>query len=98
MQTLLDAEEMAELLRSAGFHVVEDLSAPEIRARYLAQGRMGLTFRTSRGYAAPNAPADTHRNRGPCTSRVALPAASCEAGRKRHTYHGTISQAAARRG
>ena len=36
MQTLLDAEEMAEILSSAGFRVVEDLPAAEIRRRYLA--------------------------------------------------------------
>lgn len=42
MQTLLDAEEMAEILLSAGFRVVEDLSASEIRRRYLAQRRDGL--------------------------------------------------------
>jgi methyltransferase (TIGR00027 family) len=42
MQTLLDAEEMAEILLSAGFRVVEDLSALEIRRRYLAQRTDGL--------------------------------------------------------
>jgi len=42
MQTLLDAEEMAEILLSAGFCVVEDLSASDIRRRYLAQRTDGL--------------------------------------------------------
>ena len=42
MQTLLDAEEMAEILLSAGFRVVEDLSASDIRQRYLAQRTDGL--------------------------------------------------------
>jgi methyltransferase (TIGR00027 family) len=42
MQTLLGAEEMAEILRSAGFRVVEDLSASDIRRRYLAQRTDGL--------------------------------------------------------
>jgi len=42
MQTLLDAEEMAEMLLSAGFRVVEDLSASDIRQRYLAQRTDGL--------------------------------------------------------
>jgi len=37
MQTLLEADEMAELLLSAGFRVVEDLAASDIRQRYLAQ-------------------------------------------------------------
>jgi methyltransferase (TIGR00027 family) len=37
MQTLLEAEDMAGILHSAGFRVVEDLSATEIRRRYLAQ-------------------------------------------------------------
>ncbi len=37
MLTLLDSEEVAELAGSAGFRVVEDLSASEIRQRYLAQ-------------------------------------------------------------
>ena len=35
MKTLLNAEDMAKILDSAGFRVVEDLSAPEIRQRYL---------------------------------------------------------------
>jgi methyltransferase (TIGR00027 family) len=35
MQTLLDPEDVAGMLRLAGFRVVEDLSAPEIRQRYL---------------------------------------------------------------
>jgi len=42
MQTLLDAEEMAEIVLSAGFRVVEDLSASDIRRRYLAQRTDGL--------------------------------------------------------
>lgn len=42
MQTLLEAEEIGETLRSAGFQVVEDLSAAEIRQRYLAQRTDGL--------------------------------------------------------
>jgi methyltransferase (TIGR00027 family) len=42
MQTLLDAEDLAELLLSAGFRVVEDLSASDIRRRYLAQRTDGL--------------------------------------------------------
>jgi len=42
MQTLLDAEDMAEILLSAGFRVVEDLSASKIRRRYLAQRSDGL--------------------------------------------------------
>jgi methyltransferase (TIGR00027 family) len=37
MQTLLEAEEMAEILISAGFRVVEDLSVAKITSRYLAQ-------------------------------------------------------------
>ena len=42
MRTLLEAEQMAEILRSAGFRVVEDLPASEIRRRYLAQRPDGL--------------------------------------------------------
>jgi len=42
MQTLLDAEEIAEILLSTGFRVVEDLSASDIRQRYLAQRTDGL--------------------------------------------------------
>jgi hypothetical protein len=42
MQTLLDPEDMAELLLSAGFRVVEALSASEIRRRYLAERSDGL--------------------------------------------------------
>jgi methyltransferase (TIGR00027 family) len=42
MQTLLDAEDVAEILVSAGLRMVEDLSAPEIRRRYLAQRTDGL--------------------------------------------------------
>lgn len=37
MRTLLGAEEMAEILLSTGFRAVEDLSASDIRERYLAQ-------------------------------------------------------------
>jgi methyltransferase (TIGR00027 family) len=42
MQTLLEPGEMAEILRSSGYRVVEDLSAAEIRRRYLAQRSDGL--------------------------------------------------------
>ncbi|MBN2146461.1 MAG: class I SAM-dependent methyltransferase [Anaerolineales bacterium] len=42
MQTLLQAKDMAEILLSAGFRMVEDLSAIEIRQRYLAQRSDGL--------------------------------------------------------
>jgi len=42
MQTLLDVGDIAEILLSAGFRVVEDLSASEIRRRYLAQRTDGL--------------------------------------------------------
>ncbi|MFX0202920.1 MAG: class I SAM-dependent methyltransferase [Candidatus Hodarchaeota archaeon] len=42
MKTLLNAEDMAKILISAGFRVVEDLSASEIRQRYLAQRTDGL--------------------------------------------------------
>jgi len=42
MQTLLEAGEMAEILLSAGFRVVEDLSASDIRQRYLAHRTDGL--------------------------------------------------------
>jgi methyltransferase (TIGR00027 family) len=42
MQTLLEAEDMAGILHSTGFRVVEDLSATEIRRRYLAQRSDGL--------------------------------------------------------
>ena len=42
MQTLLHSENMEKILHSAGFRVVEDLSAPEIRQRYLAQRTDGL--------------------------------------------------------
>jgi methyltransferase (TIGR00027 family) len=37
MQTLLEPEQAAEILGSAGFCVIEDLSAAEIRRRYLDQ-------------------------------------------------------------
>jgi methyltransferase (TIGR00027 family) len=42
MKTLLNTEDMAKIVNSAGFRVVEDLSAPEIRQRYLAQRTDGL--------------------------------------------------------
>jgi len=42
MQTLLESEQMAGIVRSAGFRVVEDLSAAEIRRRYLSQRSDGL--------------------------------------------------------
>lgn len=42
MQTLVPEEDMAEILLSAGFRVVEDLSAPKIRRRYLDQRSDGL--------------------------------------------------------
>lgn len=42
MQTLLDAEDMADILRTAGFRVVEDLAPSEIRSRYLAHRTDGL--------------------------------------------------------
>ena len=42
MQTLLDSEGMTEILRSTGFRVVEDLTASEIRRRYLAHRSDGL--------------------------------------------------------
>ena len=42
LQTLLDAEEAAGMLHSAGFRVVEDLSAAEIRRRYLHHRSDGL--------------------------------------------------------
>ena len=42
IQTLLTAEEVAGILHSAGFRVVEDLPASEIRRRYLAQRSDGL--------------------------------------------------------
>jgi methyltransferase (TIGR00027 family) len=40
--TLLDANEIEEVLCSAGFRVVEDLSAADIRQRYLAQKSGGF--------------------------------------------------------
>ncbi|MEW5818165.1 MAG: SAM-dependent methyltransferase [Spirochaetota bacterium] len=40
--TLLNMEEMEEVLLSTGFQVVEDLSATDIRQRYLAQRSDGL--------------------------------------------------------
>ena len=42
VRTLLHKEQMAAILRAAGFRVVVDLSAPEIRYRYLAQRSDGL--------------------------------------------------------
>jgi methyltransferase (TIGR00027 family) len=42
MQTLMDAEDTAGLLLSIGFRIVEDLSASEIRQRYLNQRSDGL--------------------------------------------------------
>jgi methyltransferase (TIGR00027 family) len=42
MQTLLIADEAAKMLFSAGFRVIEDLSAAEIRRRYLAERTDGL--------------------------------------------------------
>lgn len=42
LRTLLEARDMAEILASAGFRVVEDLSATEIRQRYLTQRSDGL--------------------------------------------------------
>jgi len=42
MQTLLDVEEMAKILAAAGWRVVEDLSASDIRRRYLAGRTDGL--------------------------------------------------------
>ena len=42
MRTLLDPEEVAGMLHSAGFRVVEDLPASEIRRRYLRDRSDGL--------------------------------------------------------
>ena len=42
MRTLLHAEDMAEIMLFAGFRVVEDLPATEIRRRYLVQRTDGL--------------------------------------------------------
>jgi len=42
MQTLLDSEEVAEMLHSTGFCIVEDLSASEVRRRYLRHRSDGL--------------------------------------------------------
>jgi methyltransferase (TIGR00027 family) len=42
MQTLLESEDVAGILRSAGFRTVEDLPASEIRRRYLDQRSDGL--------------------------------------------------------
>lgn len=35
MESLLNSEDVASILKSAGFRVVEDMSASEIRTRYL---------------------------------------------------------------
>jgi methyltransferase (TIGR00027 family) len=42
MQTLLNAEDTADILHAAGFRVVEDLPADAIRNRYLAERSDGL--------------------------------------------------------
>jgi methyltransferase (TIGR00027 family) len=42
MQTLMDAKEINEILLSSGFHINEDLSASQIRQRYLNQRSDGL--------------------------------------------------------
>jgi len=42
MKTLLDPEEVAGMLQSAGFRVVEDLSASDVRHRYLRHRSDGL--------------------------------------------------------
>jgi len=42
MQTLLDSEEVAGMLHSAGFRVAEDLPAAEVRRRYLHHRSDGL--------------------------------------------------------
>jgi methyltransferase (TIGR00027 family) len=42
MRTLLEAEDIAEILISAGFRVIEDLLASDIRERYLADRIDGL--------------------------------------------------------
>jgi methyltransferase (TIGR00027 family) len=42
LQTLLDSDDVTGMLHSAGFRVVEDLSASEIRRRYLHQRSDGL--------------------------------------------------------
>ena len=42
IRTLLGVGDLAEIVRSAGLAVVEDLSASEIRARYLAERSDGL--------------------------------------------------------
>jgi O-methyltransferase involved in polyketide biosynthesis len=42
LRSLLDPEDVAGMLGSAGFRVVEDLSASEIRRRYLHQRSDGL--------------------------------------------------------
>ncbi len=42
MESLLDSAEIASILESSGFHVLEDISAAEIRSRYLDQRTDGL--------------------------------------------------------
>jgi methyltransferase (TIGR00027 family) len=42
MQTMFEPEQIASIIRSAGFRVVEDLSASEIRQRYLERRTDGL--------------------------------------------------------
>jgi methyltransferase (TIGR00027 family) len=42
MQTFLDSDEVSGMLHSAGFRVVEDLSASEVRRRYLLHRSDGL--------------------------------------------------------
>ena len=42
LQTLMTLDEITKLLQSAGFRIVEDLSASEIRKRYLSNRSDGL--------------------------------------------------------
>jgi hypothetical protein len=42
MQSLLDSDDVAGMLHSAGFRVVEELPASEVRRRYLYQRSDGL--------------------------------------------------------
>ena len=42
LQTLMTSDEITELLQSTGFRIVEDLSSPEIRKRYLSNRSDGL--------------------------------------------------------
>jgi methyltransferase (TIGR00027 family) len=42
MESLLDSADIAGILESSGFHVLEDISASEIRSRYLDQRSDGL--------------------------------------------------------